>query len=215
MKYLFHLVVLIFVVGLATSCSTPGTESNSSALTSDADVVDITAQQASTLPSPIDIKPAIDGVDQLKETVSPGNLPKCVDQFSGAKKVWEKMKEVTGYYGEQKYMFDLGDRGYINGNPMTDMGAAVTPVPLFKTWNTEEITGVQEVNDFISHGAMVRVTGRRRSAEGNWYDVKIMSGGLEEIKGWVPEKLISTGRAMPSGGWGNLSPTAAACSTGG
>jgi hypothetical protein len=127
MKYLFYLVALVFVLGLASSCSTPGSESNSSALASDKDVVDITAQQASTLPTPVAIKPAIDSVDNLKETVSPGNLPKCVDQLSGAKKVIEKMKEVTGYYGEQKYTFDLGDRGYINGNPLTDMGAAVTP----------------------------------------------------------------------------------------
>ncbi|MBU1022802.1 hypothetical protein KKB99_00855 [bacterium] len=257
--------LVVFALVLATSCSAPSTDTKYQPNGTDG-VVDITAQQATALPTST-VKNAVPNpLDAYKTTVSPGNLPKCTTQFDAAKKVWEQMKEVNEFYGDQKYLFDLGDRAYIDGNPLADMsestraleervmkeqeliakdpelkaasekflkslesgealdaetqklvkesgeklmeklgtsdsGVSVSPIPLLKTWDTSKIESVSDVNDWGTHGTQVRIKGRRRGPEGNWYHVKLIRGGLDEIKGWIPEKLISNTSSISNGGF--------------
>jgi len=216
------LAALIALAALMVSCSSPAPNAENyitkkqapTNQTAGTEVIDVTQQGASAVPATPTIKQAEPKPeDILKKTVSPGNLPKCVDQFAAARKVWEKMKEAQQYYGDAEYIYEMGDRGFINGNPMEQMGGKSTPVPLFETWDTTKLNDLKEVKSFISHGAIVRITSRRRTPEGNWYMVKIVNSGFENIKGWVPEKLVSKTQAIPSGSGSGYS--AGACSTGG
>jgi hypothetical protein len=166
--------------------------------------IDITALGASALPTQT-AKPQTSALDQIKKVVSPGALPKCVDQLAGAQKVWQKMKEVNDHYGTKPYSFDLGSRAYINGNPMTDMGAINSPIPLLKTWDTTKVKDVADVDSWATHGTMVRVEGIRRGPEGNWYMVECITTGLNKTRGWVPEQLVSTTRAISRTGVSGVS----------
>lgn len=214
------LTALIVSTALMISCSSPcpdatkyvvKQQTNTNKASGTNEIVDITQQTASAIPATPTIKQAEAKPEEtLKKTVAPGNLPKCVDQFAATKKVWEKMKEAKEYYGDSEYIYDLGDQGYINGNPLEQMGGKPTPVPLFQTWDTAKLDDLKDVRSFISHGAIVKIVSRRRTPEGNWYMVKIMNSGFEHIKGWVPEQLVSKTQAVTSGGF-----RAGACSTGG
>ncbi len=274
-------VLVILSLGVLTSCSSPSTDTSKyfpDEQTGSGDVVDITAQQGSAIPTSTIKKAEPNPEDVHKKAVSPGHLPKCVDQFAAAKKVWERMKEANDYYGCPRYKFDIGDRAYINGNPLTEMSespraleerilkeaeliaadpklkaateefqkamesgdalspkamadmkkageklisqmsdiemtASCTPVPLLITWDTSKITGVKDVKSWGAHSTIVRIKGRRRGVEGNWYHIRLMKGGIEEMKGWVPENLISTSFDMPTGGY--IGTSLASCGSSG
>ena len=263
LSVIFSALVVIALV-FATSCSTASTDTKYLPNGNDG-VLDITAQQATAFPTTLkNAEP--NPLDTYKTTVSPGNLPKCTNQFDAARKVWQQMEEVNDFYGDQKYLFDLGDRAYIDGNPMTGMSespraleergmkeqelidkdpelkavwnefmesrnsgkaptkeqtklfkecgeklmdklgisesdVSVSPVPLLKTWDTTKVESVTDVNNWGNHGTMVRVKGRRRGPEGNWYHIKLIRSGTDEIKGWVPEKLISSSSTIPGNGF--------------
>ena len=200
--------VAVVILSLVASCSSPSPDAqnylqkNNVAVgnQSSNDVVDVTAQTASALPTGA-LKTATvpSSEEKLKQTVSPGNLPKCVDQFAGSQKVWEKMKDIKQHYGDSNFQLELGDRGYMNGNPLVDMKAAVSPIPLFETWDTTKLQGIKNVKSFIAHGTQVRILSRHSAPEGNWYLVTTLSGGVKEVKGWAPERLVSSTKAIPMG----------------
>jgi hypothetical protein len=266
-----------------TSCSSPSSDTSKyfpDEKTGSGDVVDITAQQGAAIPTSTIKKAEPKPEDVHKKTVSPGHLPMCVDQFAAAKKVWERMKEANDYYGCPKYKFDIDDKAYINGNPLTEMSespraleerilkeaeliaadpklkasvdefeksmasgdalspkamadmqeagkkllsqmgdlemtASCTPVPLLITWDTSKINGVEDVKSWGAHSTIIRIKGRRRGTEGNWYHIRLIKGGIEEMKGWVPETLISAKFDMPLGGFVGSSLASFGCSGGG
>jgi hypothetical protein len=215
------ILATVVILSLTASCSSPSPDAqnylqkNSVAADNQAssnEVVDVTAQTASALPTGMvkTAQPAAE--DKLKQTVSPGNLPKCVDQFAGTKKVWEKMKDIKQHYGDSNFLLELGDRGFMNGNPLADMKAAVSPIPLFESWDTTKLTGIKNVKSFIAHGTQIRILSRHSAPEGNWYLVTTLSGGVKEVKGWVPEKLVSSTKAIPTG-FGGVAYQGGACST--
>jgi len=213
------ILAAVVILSLVASCSSPSPDAQNylqknNAVTNQSsnNVEDITAQIAAALPTGLlqSAQPAPD--ERLKQTVSPGNIPKCVDQFAGTKKVWEKMKDIKQHYGDSSFLFELGDRGFMNGNPLVDMKAAVSPIPLFETWDTTKLEGVKEAKSFISHGTQVRVISRHTATEGNWYLVTTISGGIKTVKGWVPEKLVSSSKALPIG-FGGIAYAGGACST--
>ncbi|MCD6218527.1 hypothetical protein J7L05_11830 [bacterium] len=253
----FALVILS--LGVLTSCSSPSSDTSKyfpDEKTGSGDVVDITAQQGAAIPNSTIKKAEPKPEDVHKIAVSPGHLPKCVNQFAAAKKVWERMKETNDYYGCPQFKFDIGDKAYINGNPLTEMSespsaleeriqkekeildknpelktdgdkfkkskqdgtklypketadiqksgkernskmgdpemtASCTPVPLLITWDTSKITGVEDVKSWGAHATIIRIKGRRRGIEGNWYLIRLIKGGIEEMNGWLPETLIS------------------------
>lgn len=274
-------ILVVLSLGLLASCSSPSNNTSKyfdNDKIDNSDVPDITAQEASALPTST-IKKAVENpMDVHKKALSPGHLPKCVDQFAAAKKVWERMKEVNDHYGCPRYKFDIGDRAYINGKPLTemsespraleermikemdliekdpklkaaaddfkksmesgeqlspkqmseiqkagkelmlklgapDMVASCTPVPLLITWDTTKIKDVSSVINWGTHSTIVRVKGRRRGPEGNWYHIRLIKGGFEEMKGWVPEDLLSTKADGAIGGF--VGSSMASCGSGG
>jgi hypothetical protein len=114
------------------------------------------------------------------------------------------MAELKKNYGDSPFLFSIGNRVAINGTPLQEMGAKSSPVPLFETWDASKLNGIDQITSLVTNGSTVEILSKRSSNEGNWYYVKITDSGLDVIKGWVPEKLISKLQSVPSGNLGTL-----------
>jgi len=200
------LIVLLFLAG---SCSNPSPEAkkytseDKTAATNQTgnsnEPVDVTSQPNSALSAEAakTEKPAPG--EELKQVVSPQNFPKAIDQFAAVKKVWEKMKEMKNKGETSPFLFNINDMALINGKPLVDMKALLSPVPLFDTWNTSKIQDIEQVKTLISNGTQVRIISRHIALEGNWYLVTPIDTGIENVKGWLPEKLLADIKPIPQG----------------
>jgi len=195
----------ILAAGLISSCSTPSPEAksyieknttNQAAGTNE--VIDVTKNGTTVVPSSESEKAEAKAENQLRKTVSPGNYPQCIEQFAAAKKIWEKMADSKKQSGETAFLFSIGDRVSVNGKPLEEMGSKPSPVPMFKTWDTSKLTGIDQIESLVTTGSTVEILSKRSSESGNWYFVTLVDSGIDTIKGWLPEKLVAKLNSVPA-----------------
>lgn len=185
---LFWFLAMVIMIISFISCSSPSKESESTKFVNDNEVPDITNQTSSSLPSGEEKTVA---ESSYKEEISSVNLPKIPAQFDASLKVLaEKKKKYAESSGE--YLFTIGMQVMTNGNKLVENGAEVTPIPIFKYWDSTKILSVDDVVSWGANSTIVKITGKRKADDGNWYQIKLDKGGFTEMDGWVPEEFLES-----------------------
>lgn len=182
------LLTLVLFTTFIISCSTPAPPTKET----DTDIpVDITEQEASTIPQ----TPAPqDDAATMKsfKTVAPENIPKCLTQVETVQKILEKTAAQVAEFGTTKYLFNDKDQVFLNSKPMTDNEGLSSPIPLFTSWDSSKIENLEQVESWVSGNSVVTIKGLRRADDGNWYNVSAGSGTLYEMEGWIHEIFLSS-----------------------
>jgi hypothetical protein len=182
----FMLVAMIVVLIGFISCSSPSKESESVKPVKESEVTDITNVNAASLPSG-----EIKSDESYKKEVSSVNLAKIPAQFDASLKVLAEKKKKFAESPED-YLFDTGMQVMTNGKKLVENGAEITPIPLYKTWESSKIRTVDDVISWGANSTIVKITGKRKADDGNWYQVKLDKGGFVEMDGWVPEEFLES-----------------------
>jgi hypothetical protein len=187
-KTVLILVAMLIMLISCVSCSSPSKGTDSNKAINENEITDITNVNASSLPSGEE-EPKTDTA--YKEEVSSENLPKIPAQFDASLKVLaEKKKMYAEAPGE--YLFDIGMQVMTNGKKLVENGAEVTPIPIFKTWDSSKILSVSDVVSWGANSTIVKIKGKRKADDGIWYQIQLDKGGFSEMDGWVPEEFLES-----------------------
>jgi hypothetical protein len=209
---IYIIILAVLTAGVLSSCSSPSPEAQNyinnnqetkSAQTSSnpGEAVDVTKQAPTTAPNETEAAEKTTTGEGLKQVVSPKNFPKAIDQFAGAKKVWESIQVAQKKSGTTPFLYKIEQTAFVNGEPLVQMKAEKTPVPLFITWDTTKIQGIDQIQTLIQSGTQIQIKSRHSSPSGNWYLVTNIDTGMENVKGWIPEKLLSNVNTGTYGGF--------------